>query len=424
MVDHQQPAAGDRVVIVGGGAAGATAARTLRRGGWEGEVVLLTREPHEPYDRTMLSKGALLGDVDEPRPLLADRGGPDDDPDATTVEVRCDTPVERLDLADRRVVTAAGESLDYDHLVLAPGARSRRLDLPGADLDFVHTLRERASWAPLRDAVQSGGRLAVIGGGLIGLEVAAAAAAHGGGVTVIEVADRLMGRLLPPAVARIVADAHESHGVRLVMGRRPVAVEGGSPATRGLRLDDDTLVEADAVLVSVGSVPNLSLARRAGLVVDDGILVDDHLRTSAPHVWAIGDAVRVAGPAGVHAPRTESWTPATAMGQRLARTLLGSPGPYREAPWMWSDQYDLRLQAVGGAVPGTTQVTRGDIDGPQGLVVFAIDDRGLHGAVGVSRGAGVGRTIRAAQLLIDRDVAVTPDELTDQEVDLRGLLRR
>lgn len=411
-----------RVVVVGGGGAGGMLARTLQRGGWPGAVVVLTAEPHDPYDRTMLSKGALLGDVEEPRGLLPDIGelGDGDRP----VDVHHSTTVVDIDIDRRVALTHDGAQVRWDVLVLAIGARPRTLDMPGSDLPFVHTLRERAAWDPLRAAVRSGGRLVIIGGGLIGLEVAAAAVAHGTDVTVVEVADQLMGRLLPPVLAEAVAAAHVARGVRIELGAQPVAiVEADGDRPRAVRLDDGRMLDADAVLVSVGSVPRLELAARMGLEVDDGIVVDAHLRTSVPNVFAIGDVVRPTAPDGSPRPRTESWTPAVSMGQHVARHLLGNDDPWTEVPWMWSDQYDLRLQAVGVGVPGHDLVARGSLDDDGGLVLFGLDNDVVVGAVGLGRGGGPGRTIRGAQALVAAAVPVDRGDLTDPGVDLRRLSR-
>lgn len=409
-----------RVVVVGGGAAGASVVRTLHGAGYDGTVVLLCGEPVAPYDRTMLSKGSLLVPGDAPRPLL-----PDSFDDGLDVSMRLGAAATSVDLARRIVHTDRGVEVGYDLLVLATGAAPRHLrELPGADHEAVHTIREIAGWGPVRDAVVGARRLVVIGGGLIGLEVAAAARAHGGEVTVVEVADRLMGRVLPGDVAEVAAAEHAARGVTIELGSRPTAIVDGGAQGPGVELADGRVLPADAVLISVGSQPRLDLAEAAGLRVEDGIVVDQHLRTSDPHVLAAGDAVRVMSPDGVLRPRTESWTPAVSMGQHAARTILGQPATYDDVPWMWSDQYDLRIQAAGAAVTDLEQVRRGSPDDPAGLVVFGLDRGQVAGVAGVSRGNGIGRTIRAGQLLIQHAVAIDAETLSDTGGDLRRLVPR
>lgn len=403
---------GDRVVVVGGGGAGAATARALRRAGWPGTVEVLTAEPHAPYDRTMLSKASLLDPAVPPTPLLGE-----DPAAATPVAVRTDAAVTALHPDQREVALGNGERVAYDHLVLATGAAPRRLDLPGADGPAVHSLRELDGWGALRDAVVGARRIVVIGGGLIGLEVAAAVRHHGGAVVVIEVADRLMGRTLPTAVAAVVAEAHAAHGVQIELGCQPTAIA----ADGAVSLADGRVLPADAVLVSVGSVPRTDLAAAAGLEVEDGVVVDPALRTADPRILAVGDVARLRTGEGTLAPRTEAWTPALAMGQHAAATIMGGTAAYAEVPWMWSDQYDLRVQAAGAPVGGLDQVVRGAPDDPTGLIVFGLRDGAVHGVVGVSRGNGVGRTVRAGQMLIASGVAVDPEALADPGTDLRRL---
>ncbi len=404
------------IVIVGGGAAGATAARTLLVEGETDRIVLLGGEPMAPYDRTDLSKAILAGTRDVPAPLY-----PDDlvDPRLT---LRTGSVVRRLDLPAHEVVLDDGSAVGFGQLLLAPGAAPRDLPLPGRDLAGVHLVREWAAAPALRDAVRAGGNLVVIGGGLIGLEVAAAARSHGTQVTVIEAADRLMGRVLPPSVTAIVADLHAANGVELVVGTRPTELIGDRQRLTGVELADGRVLPADAVVIAIGVTPRTQLAADAGLEVHDGIVVDEHLRTSHPDVLAAGDAVRIRAADGRLRVRSEAWTPALGAGQHAARVLLGADGPYTEVPWMWSDQYDHKVQAAGAALDGLALVERGSVAEPDGLAVFGLDATGtVAGVAGVSRGARIGRTVRAAQLLIEQRVAVPVEQLQDPTVELRRL---
>lgn len=415
---------GPRVVVVGGGGAGAAVVRTLLKHDEDLAITLLTAEPHAPYDRTQLSKADLLladppaaGCHPTPKPTLPD--GADGDPRLT---VRTATPVAAVDRMAREVVTAAGDRVGYDHLVLATGSGPRRPDLPGIDLPFVHMLRELEGWPALRDAVRGSGPLVVIGGGLIGLEVAAAARRADRPVTVVEVADRLMPRVLPAPLAELLAAEHAARGVRLELGQAPVAVVASADGRGGqVHLADGRALPAAAVLLAVGAVPRLDLPAQAGLEVDDGVVVDPQMRTADPAVLAAGDIVRVRDDAGRLTPRTEAWTPAVASGQRAALTVLGRPGTDLEVPWMWSDQDDLRLQTAGAAIADLPLVRRGSLEDPAGVAWFGVVDGRVRGVAGMSRGEGIGRTVRAGQLLIARGVEVDPEELADPTTDLRRL---
>jgi 3-phenylpropionate/trans-cinnamate dioxygenase ferredoxin reductase component len=403
---------GGPYVIVGGGAAGATCARTLLRAGRE-DVVLLTDEPARPYDRTTLSKRVLLDSAPPPDLYAADL------PDGV---VHTDRAAVGIDLAARAVVTAVGP-LPFGTLVIATGAEPRRPPLPGIDAPHVLTLRSADDAVRLRATFEPGSHLLILGAGLIGLEVAAAAVVSGVRVTVVDVADRPMARLLPPELSALVEGTHRAAGVTLELDARPLEVVHG-PDGPGLLLADGRRIDADHLLVATGVGPRTTLAEHAGLAVDDGILVDELLTTSHPDVLAAGDAVRVRAPGGDRGARTEAWTPAVAMGQHVGRTLLGEPSPYRDVPWAWSDQHDLQVQVAGDPLGGAETVTRGDPEGPEGRVVVALRAGRAVGVAGVGHGNGVGRAVRPIATLIGRGVPVTAAELADPSVDLRGLAQR
>jgi NADPH-dependent 2,4-dienoyl-CoA reductase/sulfur reductase-like enzyme len=374
------------------------------------DVVLLTDEHDRPYDRTALSK-RVLTEGSAP-PILYDADLPED-------MMLTDRAVTGLDLSARSVQTPDGP-VPFGTLVLATGAAPRRPPLPGIDAPDVLTLRSAADARDLHAVLTAGRRLLVIGAGLIGLEVAAAASSLGVLTTVVETADRPMARLLPPDIADPVVTAHRAAGVTLELGIQPVEVawraEGPS-----LLLADGRRIDADVILVATGVSPRTDLAERAGIDVDDGILVDDLLTTSHPDVMAAGDAVRSRGADGDRGTRTEAWTPALAMGQHVARTLMGDPAPYTDAPWAWSDQHGLQIQVAGDPLEGHQTVTRGDLDGPEGYVMVALRDGRAVGAAGISRGNGVGRAMRPITALIGSRTPVRAEDLADTAVDLRGL---
>ena len=408
-------AADGPVVIIGGGPAGATLARTLLAGEDDVSVVLLTAEPDAPYDRTHLSKSVLTGERDLPPALYPE------DLDDPRLELRTDAEVAAIEPASATVSLRDGRSLTYGRLVLATGAAPRSLPLPGVDLPGVHLIRERAAALELRDALAAVGDVIVLGGGLIGLEVAAAAQERGCGVTVLEVADRLLGRVLPEVLADHVEAVHRDHGTTIELGVRPTELTGEARVA-GVRLADGRELAADHVVVAVGAAPRTQLAVDAGIEVEDGILVDDRFRTSVPGIYAIGDAVRFRACDGDGLGlRTEAWTPALAMGQHLGRNLLGADEAYAEVPWMWSDQHDLPIQAAGS--PVLDGVQRGELSASTGMAVFGLADGRVTGVAGVSEGRGIGRTVRGAMPMIAQATPVTADELADPDVDLRRLAR-
>ncbi|QKW09794.1 FAD-dependent oxidoreductase [Streptomyces sp. NA04227] len=333
---------GDRpLVVVGSGVAGATAALTLRAEGYTGPLVLIGQDPELPYRRPPLSKDVLRGKQSAERTALrpatawAEQG----------IEVRTGTTVTRLDPAARTLVLEGGGELPYERLLLATGGRVRRV-AAAEGIDGVHQLRTLADALALRDALTGGGSLLVVGAGLIGLEVAAVARESGWEVTVAETAPEPLGRVLPARLARAVTALHASHGVEVRTGvllDRFEAHEQGVAAYLG----QDLFHKADRVVVAVGTSPDTALAERAGLAVDDGILVDAYGATSDPYIHAAGDVARRPHPFGEGTCRAENWTPAQDQGAAVARNMLGKGVPYTAVPWYWTHHYGLNLQVAG-----------------------------------------------------------------------------
>ncbi|MFJ4636978.1 NAD(P)/FAD-dependent oxidoreductase [Streptomyces hygroscopicus] len=326
-----------RIVVVGASAAGLAAAETLRREGYEGTITLIGEEPHHPYDRPPLSKQILGGQWEADRVALRAPA----DLDALGLELRLGTAATGLDLAGRTVGLADGARVPYDGLVIATGVRPRRL--PGDGGERAHVLRTLDDALALRDRLGPGRRLVVVGAGFLGAEAAAAARGLGMEVTLLEPAPVPLAPAVGEPVGRMLAEVHHDHGVALRTGVTVTEVADG-----GVRLADGTLVEADEVLVSIGSVPNTDWLEGSGLTVGDGLECDEY-SAAAPGVYGAGDVARWHNPLFGTAMRIEHRTNATEQGMAVARNLLrpDERRPFAPVPYFWSDQYDLRIQAHG-----------------------------------------------------------------------------
>ena len=347
---------GGRIVVVGGGLAAGTAVTSLREQGHDGEIVLFTDEGHAPYERPPLSKSYLMGKdpadkaLVQPPQWYADHA----------VELRTDTRVTGVD-PSAHTVTAAGETIGYDRLLLATGARPRHLamaDDSGAPVTYLRTLDDSTA---LREQLQRGRRITIIGGGWIGLEVAAAAREAGCEVVVLEGLEQPLVRVLGPEVASIFAGLHREHGVDLRTGVQVSAIDGDGTVT----LRDGTRIPSDHLVVGVGVDPATELAEAAGLTVDNGIRVDAQLRTSAPDVLAAGDVANADHPVLGHPIRVEHWDTAIKHGRVAAANLLGGSETADALPYFFTDQYDLGMEYVGNPGPeGYDRVlVRGHRDG-------------------------------------------------------------
>jgi 3-phenylpropionate/trans-cinnamate dioxygenase ferredoxin reductase component len=347
-------------VIVGGGLAGAKAAETLRAEGYDGQVVLVSAEAERPYERPPLSKGYLLGSDERDSAFVHPKAWYDEH----DVELRLSTRATALDPGTHEVELAGGERLRYDKLLLTTGSTPRRLDVPGADSDGVLYLRELPDADRIRAALTSGSRVVVIGAGWIGLEVASAGRHHGAEVTVLEVSDLPLQRVLGDDVAKVFADLHREHDVDLRLG---TGVERIRSVESGLVVVDSTgqEIEADTVIVGVGIRPALEIAEAAGLAIDDGVAVDASLRTSDPDVYAAGDVAAAEHPILRTRIRVEHWANALNGGPVAARSMLGQDVVYDELPYFFTDQYDLGMEYIGHAPPGSYDrvVVRGDLAG-------------------------------------------------------------
>ena len=398
------------MVIVGAGECGTRAALALREAGYDGAVTLIGAEPHLPYERPPLSKDAIVAETPAPKAIVgAERlaaAGVDFLPSRTATaidraarQVRC--PDERRPLPTRCSSPPA------------PG----RAPLPGADGPRVAMLRTLEDAARIRAALGPGRRLAVIGGGFIGLELAASARRLGAEVAVIEAQPRLLSRGVPAAIAAALQDRHIAEGVTFHFGAGVAAI-----TEAGVSLSDGTRLPADLVVVGIGATPNTDLAAGAGLALDNGVAVDATLASSDPEVFAAGDCCSFPLPLyGGRRVRLESWRSAQEQGSLAARNMLGAGEPVSAVPWFWSDQYDLSLQIAGLAEGASAEVRRELGNGAFVLFHLGPDGR-LLAASGIGTGNAVAQDIRLAEMMIAKRLAPDPAALAAPETSLKKLL--
>ncbi len=398
----------DTTVIVGASLAGASAARTLREEGFDGRIVLLGDEPELPYERPPLSKGYLTGETPRGQVHLHDASFYVDN----DIDLRTGARVTALDLASSHAVIEAGERVRFDRLLLATGSSPRRLQVPGAELDGIHYLRDLADADALREGLVRGGRLVVIGAGWIGAEIAASARQLGLDVTVLDPAPVPLARVLGPEVGSFYRDLHAGHGVQLLLGAGLAAFEGDTAVRRVVTADGRRL-DADVVVVGIGVTPRSQLTERAGLVVDDGVVVDEFLRGSDPRVFAAGDVARARHPFYGEHVRVEHWGTARDQGSVAARNMLGHDSPYDALPYFFSDQYDTGMEYRGRAIDWERVVFRGDPDSGQFLAFWLRDSRVLAGM-----NVNVWDVGDGVEALIRSRTEVDPDRLADPDVPL------
>jgi 3-phenylpropionate/trans-cinnamate dioxygenase ferredoxin reductase subunit len=360
-------------VIVGASLAGAKAAETLRQEGFVGRLVLVGDEPERPYERPPLSKDYLRGEADA-KPYVHDASFYVDN----EIELRTSTAVEQIDPAASQLSLSSGETLGFDRLLLATGARPRQLSLPGADLDGVLYLRTTADSEAIRERIDAGGRLVTIGAGWIGAEVAASAKQKGCDVTIVEMAELPLERVLGPELGAIYREIHADNGVEFIGGASIEAIEGDGKV-RAVRLAGDRRIEADFVVVGVGVEPRVELARAAGLELDNGIAVDEYLRTSAESIYAAGDVANAQHPFYNTRIRVEHWANALNQGPVAARNMLGRSESYDRIPYFFSDQYDVGMEYAGYATDWDEVVFRGDPKSREFIAFWLKEERVLAG---------------------------------------------
>lgn len=400
----------ERSVIVGAGHAGGAAAALLRQFGHDGPITIVGEEPLPPYQRPPLSKAWLKGEAGAEDLFLKGDGFYAEH----RIDLRLSTRAESIDRAAKVVVLEGGERLSYDTLILATGARARKLPVPGADLDGVLELRNAADAERLKAELGPGRRMAVIGGGYIGLEAAASARALGAEVTVIEREARLLPRVAGGDLSAFFRVYHEARGVRFEIGASVEALAGVAGRVTDVMLADGRMVPCDLALVGVGAQPNLELAREVGLACADGVVVDERARTSDPSIYAIGDLTWRPLPLYGRMFRLESVPNALEQARQAAAAICGRPPPAPEVPWFWSDQYDLKLQIGGLSFDPDRIVLRGDVAAAR-FAVFHLKDRRILAIEAVNAPA----EFMGGKLLIGRGAEVDPDRLADSAISMK-----
>jgi 3-phenylpropionate/trans-cinnamate dioxygenase ferredoxin reductase component len=399
----------ERIIIIGAGQAGLQAAASLRHEGYAGALVMIGDEPFPPYQRPPLSKAYLSGALERERLFLK--------PDAFYTEAKCElilgVRAKAIDRAKRSVALADGRSLNYDKLLFATGSRVRRIGIAGADLAGIHYLRDIADVDSLRPYLAKGKRLAVVGGGYIGLEVAAVAIKHGVEVDVFEALDRVMARAVSKPVSEFYERVHREAGVRFHLNTGVQGFEGTGHLT-AVRAGGKTHA-ADFALVGIGVVPNVELASAAGLACDDGIVVDEFAQTGDAAVFAAGDCTRHIGREG-HPLRLESVQNAIDQAKHAALAMMGKHAPYREVPWFWSDQYDLKLQIAGLAWPSDHIVLRGD-PAARKFAAFHLRD----GRVVAVEAINAAPEYLVGRRLIAENARIAPERLADTSIPMKAI---
>jgi 3-phenylpropionate/trans-cinnamate dioxygenase ferredoxin reductase component len=403
------------LIIVGGGMAGAIAAQTLREEGFDGSITLFGQEPNLPYERPPLSKDYLQGNAERdsifvhPESWYAEHD----------VELSLGDAVTSLDPAARTVTTSTGTQLRYDKLLLATGSTPRRLSVPGADLSGVYYLRNVEDSDLIKIEFSRAKRVVIIGGGWIGLETAAAASAAGLDVTVLEGGDMPLLHVLGPEVAPIFAELHRSHGVDLRYRATALELTGRDGKATGVTLGDGTRIDADMIIVGIGAIPRTELAAAAGLKIDNGIVVDEHLRTSDPDIFAAGDIADAYNPRLGRHIRVEHWANARRQGAVAAKAMLGQDAVDVRPSYFFTDQYDLGMEYTGDIGPAGYDrvIFRGHPDARE-VIVFWLYEQRIQAGMNIN----IWDVADDIERLIQSARPINADDLADPAIPLASFL--
>jgi len=399
-------------VVAGANLAGGTAAATLRADGFNGRLILVGEEPVAPYERPPLSKEFLRGEAPFEKALIRPPGFWE----ANEIECRFGSRVARIDPGSRQAILDDGEALRYDKVLVATGLRNRTLHVPGSHLPGIHLLRTVADADAIRAETAGATAVVVVGMGFIGSEVAASLRRCGLDVVAVEPLPAPCYRALGPQIGAVVAAIHADHGVKMHFGESVDAFEGNERVERVVT-GSGMHIDCDAVVVGVGTTPVTDLLEGTGVHLENGIVVDEHCRASVEGIYAAGDVANHLHPlVGGHI-RVEHWQNALKQGAAAAKAMLGSPDPYDEVHWFWSDQYDTNIQSAGHVSDWTNPLIRGDLE-TRSFVAFSLRDGRIVGAVAVNRGKDLRRSIA----LIKAKAVVDPAKLADPDTDIRSAL--
>jgi len=415
-------------IIIGASHAGGQVAISLRQSGWEGDIVLIGEEKYAPYHRPPLSKDFLATDFLSDDPDIDDKGINDIliRPLETyeTADIICvhGMKVHSIHKGDRLVFLEGGETLQYDKLVLATGARPRELTIPGEDIPGVHYLRCANDVLAIRTKIKAGKRAVIIGGGYIGLETAASLTKQGMKVTVLEMEDRILQRVTAPVMSDFYRRTHTEEGVNIV--ENCAATEIHHANGNGLKvITTNGEFDADIIIVGIGVVPNIELAQECGLAVGNGIIVDENCRTSDPHIYAIGDVTWHHNPIYDTHLRLESVPNATDQAKTAALAICGNPKPYNALPWFWSDQFDLKLQIAGLSNGYDNIVLRGDPSTGRSFAAFYFKGDKLLAVDAVNRPQEYMIGKRLIPQTMDKTKTIDKKALADETVPLKTFLK-
>lgn len=397
------------MVILGAGQGAGQAAASFRQEGYEGDIIILGDEPFPPYQRPPLSKQYLSGEMPlervyvRPEKFYADRH----------IDLRTNTRVEKIDTKARTVTTAKGETIAYEKLLIATGSRPRKLSIAGSDLPGIHYLRTISDVDGISAAMKTARKVVIVGGGYIGLEVASVAVTNGLDVTVLEMEQRILQRVTTPEMSAYYHQLHTGRGLKILTNTTVSGFTGQDHVEQVLC--GDTRIDADLVIVGIGIIPNIELAKDAGINCENGIFVDDHCQTSVPDVYAIGDCTNHPNPILGRRLRLESVPNALEQARVAVANMCGKDKVYAAVPWFWSDQYELKLQMVGFSSDGDTQVLRGDMSKNE-FAVFYLKD----GAVVAVDAVNSPREFMICKQLYGKPVDAK--KLADPDTDLKSLL--
>ena len=405
----------EKIVIIGAGQAGGQAAQSLRSGGFEGTITLIGEEPHAPYQRPPLSKKYLMGEMDIDRIELKPKSFYKDN----EIDLRLKTKADSIDRSAQTVALSTGEIIPYDKLILATGSCVRELNIPGAELPQVFYLRTIDDVDGIRGALKDGSRIAIIGGGYIGLEVAAVALKLGAEVTVVEMADRVMNRVVAPEISAFFEKLHKDAGVdlRVNAGVTKIIDQGGNVG--GVECSDGSTIPADIVVIGVGILPGDELAKAAGLDINDGITVDHFAQTSDPNILAAGDCTNLPSELVGRRIRLESVQNAIDQAKTAANTILDKKKPYNEVPWFWSDQYDIKLQIAGLSFGYDQTVVRGNPD-EKSFAVFYLKE----GAIIAVDAVNAVPEFMIGKRLVGAHAKIDPARLADMSVSMKEMMQK